>query len=100
MTAVVPTGDRGLQPERTVLAWRRTVLALAVGSLLALRLVAPPWGPWAGGGGLVVSAALWVAAERRGRDRASAGAGLLATLAGVVVAVVVLALVWLCVRTR
>ncbi|MGW4114612.1 DUF202 domain-containing protein [Actinosynnema sp. NPDC004786] len=98
MTAVTPTGDRGLQPERTVLAWRRTVLALAVGSLLSLRLVAAPWGPWAGAGGLVVAAALWVAAERRARHRASAGAGLLATLAGVVVAVVVLALVWLCVR--
>ena len=60
--------DPGLQPERTELAWRRTVLTVAVGSLVALRLLPPVLGVWGLGaavGGLVLAGVLWVLANHR-----------------------------------
>lgn len=66
--------DPGLQPERTELAWRRTALAIAIGSLLSLRvfpLVMPPafaaWGFAPGVVGVGTACVLWVAARRRQR---------------------------------
>ena len=60
--------DPGLQPERTALAWRRTVLALAVGALVSLRLMSPVLGVWSvavGLTGLALAAAMWVLSARR-----------------------------------
>jgi putative membrane protein len=39
--------DAGLWVERTALAWRRTALAVAVGSLIALRILPEILGSWA-----------------------------------------------------
>jgi len=63
--------DPGLQPERTQLAWRRTVAAVAVGALVSLRVLPPVLGGWAvaaSGAGLLAGGALWVAAGRRARS--------------------------------
>lgn len=59
--------DTGLQPERTRLAQRRTVLALVVASLMATRTVPPPAGVVIGVFGLVVAAVLALLAGRRAR---------------------------------
>jgi uncharacterized membrane protein YidH (DUF202 family) len=39
--------DPGMQPERTALAWRRTALAMGVGSIVSLRVFPLALGPWA-----------------------------------------------------
>lgn len=39
--------DPGLQPERVALSWQRTALALAVGSVVYARIIAPTVGLWA-----------------------------------------------------
>jgi uncharacterized membrane protein YidH (DUF202 family) len=61
--------DPGLQPERTELAWRRTTLSIAAGSLVAMRLLPEIFGHglWVlpGAVGLVVSGLVWLAARGR-----------------------------------
>jgi len=63
--------DPGLQPERTELAWRRTALALGIGSLVALRLLpavfAEPRWALAGIVGVIAATAIWIGARRRFR---------------------------------
>ncbi len=67
--------DPGLQPERTGLAWRRTLLTLAVTALIALRLLPPVLGAWSLGvglAGLLAAGVLWLLAGRRARRVQSA----------------------------
>lgn len=62
--------DQGLMPERTQFSWGRTVLALLVGGLLALRVLPPRLGVWSFAAALLVlalSGAVWVLARRRAR---------------------------------
>ena len=66
--------DRGRQPERTDLAWQRTALAVAVGSLVSLRLLPPVLGTWAfliGAIGLLAAAGSWYLARRRAQQIAA-----------------------------
>ena len=63
--------DSGLQAERTALSWRRTALAVAVGSLLGLRVLPSQLGTVGyavSALGLAWSLDLAVTARRRYRD--------------------------------
>ena len=99
--------DPGLQPERTALAWRRTALSVAVGSLAAGRLLEPLLGGvgWVlAAAGITLGIGMALAARRRaavinralaatGDLREGPGAGLLAGAAVVAVLVGVVGLV-------
>lgn len=62
--------DPGLQLERTALAWRRTALALLVGSMVATRILPELGGPWMllpASIGIGIALTLLVLAHRRYR---------------------------------
>ena len=62
------TPDRGAQPERTALAWRRTALSVAASSVVAARLSAPSLGVVAVAVGVLgagLATAVWWSADRR-----------------------------------
>lgn len=70
MSSVDAPFDAGLQPERTLLAWRRTCLSIGVGGLLFVRFAVAELGVLAvvmGLAGLVLAAAGYVDAARRYR---------------------------------
>ena len=63
--------DQGTQAERTALAWRRTALSVAIGSLISLRVLPPQLGPLGyavAALGLLWSLDLTLTARRRYRD--------------------------------
>lgn len=71
-------GDRplGLQRERTLLAWNRTLLALVVATALVVRTIGPPYlRIWhvPAGGLVAVVVWLWLSADVRYRQTVSRG---------------------------
>ena len=101
--------DPGLQPERTDLAWRRSTLSVAVGALIALRLLTPTLGPTGltiGLSGLLVAGLMWLLARRRARLTQQAlrnhtnlpGAGLLLGLTALTAGAAVVGLLYLTVH--
>ncbi|PVE98628.1 DUF202 domain-containing protein [Microbacterium sp. TPD7012] len=86
MTA--PPFDRGLQPERSELAWRRTCLTFGITSIVALRLLPAVFDDarWVVVGvvGVLLSTVLWTLSRRRGRRTSEAlrAQGLRARLTG------------------
>lgn len=96
--------DTGLQPERTLLAWRRTCLALAVGLALAVRYggVLDPFAAlWFGVPALIVVAIAYAATSLRYRSvtrslsadpsRLSSGGRAIAAVAAVAILIAVAA---------
>lgn len=70
MTSIEVPFDAGLQPERTLLAWRRTALALGLGCAVAVRLtITGPWPAISSIGivGIGFAAAVYVGATKRYR---------------------------------
>ena len=70
MSDVPPGRGPGLQPERTLLAWRRTALSLALASAVAVRLTLESYGSAAaaiGVGGVLLAGASYLVADRRYR---------------------------------
>lgn len=60
--------DPGLQPERSALAWQRTALSIAVGSLIFGRILSASLGLWAVApmmAGLGMAAVLGLRSRRR-----------------------------------
>jgi len=94
MTRSAVDSDPGLQPARTQLAWRRTALSIAVGSVVAARLLPQAMGAlgWMVPGilGVIVAGWLWWIGGRRqkfvaresgtapGRERVAGASALLA----------------------
>ena len=82
MTRQALAQDRGLQPERTALAWTRTALAgLTSGAVVLLRdrdlasLLHNPWRLLVGGVAMTVAADTFGLGLRRRRDLATKPAG-------------------------
>lgn len=62
--------DDGLQPERTLLAWRRTCLAIAAGFVATIKYFTDAIGPWAivlGVIGIGLAGIAWVVCTLRYR---------------------------------
>ncbi|MBF4571919.1 DUF202 domain-containing protein [Herbiconiux sp. VKM Ac-1786] len=84
--------DPGLQPERTILAWRRTILSFAIASVVVARFAYDPMWLTTAGFGIAISATGWICIERRQRTSIrSLLAGNIARPAGVAITIAAIA---------
>jgi uncharacterized membrane protein YidH (DUF202 family) len=102
--------DAGLQLERTLLAWRRTCLSIAVGALAFIRLAAAALGPIVvllGVLGLLMTALAYIGAARRyrtahlhltGGSHLPPAGGLVSIVASLIAALAIGSLAWLAVK--
>lgn len=102
--------DKGLQPERTLLAWRRTALALAIACAVGIRLTVQEFGALAvvvGTLGVILSVVAYVGATVRYRrahrslvasSTLSTGGLTMTAVAATAVVLAITALIWLILR--
>lgn len=85
MTLSLRTRDPGLQPERTALAWQRTLFSVFVLALASTRLVSPAAAWFQGIAGIALGLTVILAIVVRNQQRQVGGNTALTTFASIMI---------------